>query len=58
MAKKPKPKADKQPEPTVSERDQPVKIDLDPEATLRALVQVAPDESPATPRQKNKRARV
>lgn len=42
MAKKPKTKADKTAEPKTSERDESVKIDLDPEVALRALLKTAP----------------
>jgi hypothetical protein len=35
--------------PKLSERDEPVKIDLDPEEALRALLQVDPDAPPVEP---------
>ena len=33
-------------EPEPAERDEPVKIDLDPEVALRALLKVDPDSEP------------
>jgi hypothetical protein len=33
--------------PTKDERDEPVKIDLDPEVALRALLKVDPEAPPA-----------
>lgn len=42
MAEKTKPKVG---EPGPSERDEPVKIDLDPEVALRALLKVQPDNA-------------
>jgi hypothetical protein len=35
--------------PAPSERDEPVKLDLDPEVALRALLKVDPDAPPAKP---------
>jgi len=43
MAKKPKTRADKGPEPKPSERDEPLKIDLDPEAAVKGLLKVEPE---------------
>jgi hypothetical protein len=43
MAEKTKPKVG---EPASSERDEPIKIDLDPEVALRALLKVDPDSEP------------
>ncbi len=37
--------ADEKPKPRPSERDEPVKIDLDPEVALKALVKVEPTEA-------------
>lgn len=46
MAEQEKSAASAKPEPASSERDEPVKIDLDPEVALRALLQVDPDAPP------------
>jgi hypothetical protein len=43
MAEKTKPKVG---EPEPSERDESIRIDLDPEVALRALLQVDPDSEP------------
>jgi hypothetical protein len=37
-------------EPALSERDEPVKIDLDPEEALRGLLAVDPDTPPVQPK--------
>lgn len=39
-------------EPSLSERDKPVKIDLDPGEALRALLAVDPDAPPVEPKTK------
>jgi hypothetical protein len=36
-------------QPTKDERDEPIKIDLNPEVALRALLKVDPDAPPAKP---------
>jgi hypothetical protein len=49
MAEQEKSAASAKPEPASSGRDEPVKIDLDPEVALRALLEVDPDSQPAKP---------
>jgi hypothetical protein len=45
MAEKPDPKAGEKPES--SERDEPIKIDLDPEVALKGFVEVGTQPKPA-----------
>ncbi len=46
MAEPSEHKTDRDREPQPSERDKPVKIDLDPEVALRALLEVDPNSAP------------
>jgi hypothetical protein len=54
MAENPKSATSAKPKPASSERDERVKIDLDPEVALRALLKVRPDDPD---KDGNKRAR-
>jgi len=52
MAEKQKSATAAKPEPVLAERDKPVKIDLDPEEALRALLAVDPDAPSVEPKTK------